>query len=64
MSNEERIDLLLVDHLLTDEEEDWDADESKELSPGSKENDPNADNKKQEKVKIFFSYMRVQTFDE
>lgn len=51
MSNEERIDLLLVDHLPSDEElDDWDADESKELSPGSKENDPNAENKKEDKT--------------
>ena len=44
MSNEERIDLLLVDHLPSDDEFDSiaDADESTEVSPGSKENDPKA----------------------
>ena len=44
MSNEERIDLLLVDHLPSDDEFDSiaDADASTEVSPGSKENDPKA----------------------
>lgn len=38
MSNDERLDVLLVPHLPSDE--DWD-DEEEEVSPGSKENQPN-----------------------
>ena len=37
MSNEDRLDLLLVQHLPSDEE--WD-EEEEEVSPGSKENKP------------------------
>ena len=41
MTNEERIELILVDLIPSDEE--WDPDNSTEVSPGSKENDPKAD---------------------